>query len=293
MVIKHKFWTGLFIAPTLIIFLMFYAYPLGTVVVTSFTEWHLASPIVFNGFANYAALFRPDSAFGESLVNTLLWLILQCTVFVGLGVLVALLTMRRDKFSRFIKVVYLIPNMIAVAALARLFYSFFQPSYGLVNQFIAKIGFPDFDKNWYLDPSTAFLSVTLTSILFAGIITLIVSSEIASIPASIFESATIDGATGTQIHRYITLPLLKNIIATSLILASTGALKMFEVIYLTTNGGPGNQTMNLSLLLYKTAMSDNDFGYANAVGTVIFAIGIVVILIITKLSKLGQSHYVE
>jgi raffinose/stachyose/melibiose transport system permease protein len=201
--------------------------------------------------------------------------------------------MRRDKFSRFVKVVYLIPNMIAVAALARLFYSFFQPSYGLVNQFIQWIGFSDFEMNWYMDPRTAFLSVTLTSILFAGIITLIVSSEIAAIPASIYEAATIDGATGTQVHRYITLPMLRNIIATSLILASTGALKMFEVIYLTTNGGPGNQTMNLSLLLYKTAMSDNDYGYANAIGTVIFVLGIGIILFITKLSKLGQSHYLE
>ncbi|RAV16693.1 carbohydrate ABC transporter permease [Paenibacillus contaminans] len=293
MVIKHKFWIGMFIAPTVIIFLMFYAYPLGTVIVTSFTEWHLVSPIVFNGFSNYAALFRHDPAFIASLFNTLIWLVLQCTVFVGLGVLVALVTMRRDKFSRFVKVVYLIPNMIAVAALARLFYSFFQPSYGLVNQFIQWIGFSDFEMNWYMDPRTAFLSVTLTSILFAGIITLIVSSEIAAIPASIYEAATIDGATGTQVHRYITLPMLRNIIATSLILASTGALKMFEVIYLTTNGGPGNQTMNLSLLLYKTAMSDNDYGYANAIGTVIFVLGIGIILFITKLSKLGQSHYLE
>jgi raffinose/stachyose/melibiose transport system permease protein len=285
-----KKWILVFLIPTIIIFLLFYAYPLLTVIVTSMTEWKITTRPIFSGLNNYIDLFK-DQVFIASLINVFKWLILSWTIYVGIGVLTALLTAKKNKFNRFVKVVYLIPNMISIAALAMTFYFIFQPSFGVVNSVIRAIGFTDFSKNWYYEYDTAFTTVTLTTIFFAGVIMLLVSSEISSVPDSIMESAKVDGAKDWQVNIYIILPMIKNIIGTSLILSTVQVLKVFEVIFLTTRGGPGNQTMNLSLYLYNTALKNNNFGYANAIGTIIIIVGIISIIAINKVFKMESSHY--
>ena len=290
MINKHKIWLAIFVAPAILMFLLFYAVPLAMVFGTSFTNWKISMPVKFIGFGNFME-FANDPAFMPSFVNTMKWLLLMCTVFVGLGIMVAILTIKEKRFMVFARKAYLIPNMIAVAVMARVFYAMFNSGYGLVNQFIQAIGFKDFNKNWYYEADSSFLVVALSTVLFAGVVTLMISAEIASIPIDTFESAKIDGANEFQTSIFIVLPMLKNIIATSLILASTWALKSFEVVYLTTEGGPGYDTMNLPLLLYKKAMSEYSYGYANAIGVVIFMLGIFSIAAISKVSKIGETHY--
>jgi len=283
-------WIIIFIIPAIIIFSLFYAYPFFSVIATSMTEWRLTETPVFNGFTNYINLFK-DKVFIKSLGNVAKWLVLSWTIYVGLGVLIALLTRKQNKFNKFVKVTYLIPNMISIAALAMTFYFIFQPSFGVVNSVIRGLGFTDFSQNWYFQYNTAFSTVTLTTILFAGLITILVASEISAVPDSVMESAKVDGAKEWQVNVYIILPMIKNIIGTSLILATVQVLKVFEVIFLTTGGGPGSQTMNLSVYLYNNALKENNFGYANAIGTMIIIIGVVSIIAINKILKMESSHY--
>lgn len=286
----NRHWIVLFLFPTIAIFLMFYAYPLVTVIVTSFTTWRIAQSPEFIGIANYVKL-STDNVFKASFVNVLKWLALYWTIFVGLGILTALLTVRKSGFNRFFRVVYLIPNMIARSALAMTFYFVFQPSFGIVNQFIRSLGFTEFNRNWFGQLDSAFYAVTAITIFFSGVIMLLVSSEISSIPDSVIESARIDGAKQWQIDFYIILPMIRNIVGTSLILATTQVLRTFESIVLTTSGGPGNSTMNLSLYLYRQAMLNNKIGYANAIGTVTIIIGVVAITGINRFFKMGTSQH--
>ena len=102
-------------------------------------------------------------------------------------------------------------------------------------------------------------------------------AEIASISPSLFESAKIDGASEIQIDRYVVLPLLRNIIGTATILTATGMIQQFDMIYMTSRGGPGVSTMNLSYFLYRTASLENNTGLASATGVIQLMLGVVVI----------------
>jgi raffinose/stachyose/melibiose transport system permease protein len=277
-----KLLIAIFLFPTLILFFLVFAVPLGTIISTSFTDWKSIGKINFVGFENYKNLLINDKTFHTSTINTFKWMFLQCTVHVGLGVLVALLIRSKSFFSRFVGTVYIIPNIIAPAALATLFYFIFHPTIGLVNGFIRTFFNPEFSKNWYFEQDTAFFAVTMTTILYAGIITLIVSAQIASIDSSLYEAAEIDGASKMQADLFITLPLIKDTIGTALILSSIQTLKSFEVIYLTTNGGPGTTTMNFPVYMYSTYMSARKYGYGNAMGVISLLIGLCIIFLISR-----------
>lgn len=287
---KNKFWIYLFAAPTVLVLFLFYLYPIVSVVGTSFTNWSLGGQYQVIGLKNYVSLFQKDVTFLKALTNTFQWLILFCSINVGLGLLVALLTYGKTRFNKFVKSVFVIPNMISAAALGMVFYIIFQPRIGLVNAVIRSLGFVDFNQNWFRQQNTAFFSVTIVSILYAGIITMLISGELAAIPYQIFEAATIDGAGEWKRNIFIIIPMLKNIIATCLILTTAGVFNSFVIIYLTTNGGPGDETMNLALYLYNNSMINNIYGYANAIGVIIFVLGLTITTLITKIFKLGHSY---
>ncbi len=109
-----------------------------------------------------------------------------------------------------------------------------------------------------------------------------------SIDEDIYEAAAIDGASESQRMRYITLPLLRNIIGTCTILAGTGMLHKFDTIMMTTGGGPGNRTMSMPLMLYNAAMRDNNFGYGNAIGVVMMLTGLVLVFAVNRIYKVGE-----
>ena len=94
-----------------------------------------------------------------------------------------------------------------------------------------------------------------------------------------------------QINFRIRLPLIRTVLGTSVILAATSMLREFELIYLTTNGGPGDMTLNLPLYLYKTSMTDNNYGYANMMGVVLIVAGIVTVYAINKIFRMNEADY--
>lgn len=287
---KKHFWITLFLLPTLLIFLLIYAIPLFTVIYTSFFKYRgFSGNMSFIGISNYINLFTKDSSFSKAMSNTIIWILLQAIIHVILGTLVALILSKKPFGWKFVRTAYMIPNIISASALGIIYLNVFNPKYGVVNSILRFLGSKSFAKNWFFDYDTAFLTVTLTWLPFAGLITILILAEIMSIPESIFEAAEIDGATNFQINIHIKLPLIRNIIGTSTIIAATSMLKEFELIFLTTKGGPGDLTLNLPLYLYKTALIENNFGYANAIGTILIFMGIITIVIINKLFKIGQS----
>ncbi len=284
---KHSIHYIIFLLPCVLLFLFFYAYPTITVIATCMTDWKLGKGIHFNGFDNFIQLFRNKTVL-IAMKNTIAWLVINCIVGIGIALIVAIIVRKRTMFNNMVKVIYLIPNMISISVIGFIYYFIFNPSVGPVNSFI-NIFTDNFKLNWYQDAHTAFLTVTLTTIFYGGMSTLLLSSEIATIPEEVMESAQIDGATEMQINIWIILPMIKNIIGTTLILATVNTLKSFEVIYLTTNGGPGNITMNLPVTIYRTAMMNNTYGYSNAISVITILIGGVAILIINRLFMTERS----
>jgi raffinose/stachyose/melibiose transport system permease protein len=286
---KNKGFIPLFILPTVILFCIVYAASLVIMVGSSFTDWSIGSKISFIGLSNYIKIITEDADFRRSLINTIIWIVLQSTIHIVIGVAFALILAKKEFYWKFARTSYMVPNIISGAAMGMLFLCILNPEFGAVNKFIESLGFVDFSKNWFMDYSTAFFSVTMTWLPYAAVITLLVLAEIASMSESIFESARIDGATEMQINLYITIPMLRNILGTCVIIAGTSMVQKLDIIMMTTGGGPGNTTMNLPVYIYKSALMDNNFGYANTLGVILVVIGICFVILTQKLFKFGKS----
>ena len=274
-----KRWIVLFLLPAVVLFLLIYAIPLIMVFFTSLFDYRLTSNgMTFVGLNNYAQMFR-DPAFRTSLLHTIVWIIIHCTLHVALGVSLALVLYKKPRGWKFVRTTYMIPNII------------FNPQYGVVNSILRTVGLDSLTHNWLNESGTAFPSVTLVWLLFAGYTTTLVLAEALSIDESVLEAAKVDGATGFQMDQFVVLPLLRKIIATTMVMAATYMLQMFDLIYVTTNGGPGKATTNLPLLLYGVYKSENNYGYANTIGVVIILLGAVVMTIINKLLRANEADY--
>jgi len=270
-----------FLLPSIVIFSLIYAIPIGTVFVTSFFDYTLTT-FSFNGLANYSQFLGSGIRamhFSKAVENTLIWIFLQGTVHVVLGVCVALILNRRPRGWKIVRTVYMLSNIIATAALGLIYWNMFNAQRGLVNGFI---GFfiEDFAVNWFVE--YPFFTVTFTWLFFAGLVTILALGEMMSISPEIYDAAKIDGANSLQIDFFIVLPMIKITIGTCVILSVTSMLREFDLLFMTTNGGPGFETMSLPLLIYKTALLDHNYGMANAYGAFTIVLGILLVICINK-----------
>jgi raffinose/stachyose/melibiose transport system permease protein len=227
--------------------------------------------------------------FRQALWNNIIWILLQSTIHVAIGVLFALIVSKDRWYNKVCSTIFMLPNILSSAALGMLFYSVFNPMYGPINKIIQFFGNKNFNVNWYANNQTAFFAVTMTWLPFAAVIAILAAAEMAAIPKDIFEAAIIDGAGEFQICWRIKLPLIKNAIGTGTILAATSMLQKMDILIMTSNGGPENATMNLPLLIYFTAMKDNNFGLANAGGVILILIGFASIAIINKIYRMNEA----
>ena len=146
---------------------------------------------------------------------------LQATVHVSIGTTLALILRRKRWYTNFMRGTFMIPNIISSAALGMLFLCILNPQFGMVNSIIRAVTKSDFSQNWFLSSNTAFAAVTLTWLPYAGLVTILVMAEMASVSEDIFEAARMDGATDFQIDLKIVLPMMRNIIGTATVLAAT------------------------------------------------------------------------
>ena len=287
---KKKKWVVLFLLPGMLLFIFVFLLSIVELGVTSFTDWTIGTSPAFAGLKNYIYLFTKDKDFQRSIFNTLVWILLQSTIHVCIGTLVALLLRKTKWYTNIVRGSFMIPNIISSAAMGMLFLCIMNPQFGMVNNIISRLTGTEFSKNWFLSADTAFLSVTLTWLLYAGLVTILVMAEMASISEEIIESAKVDGATEIQIDIRIVLPLMKNIIGTSTVLAATSMLQKLDIIMMTTNGGPMARTMNMPLYLYQTALTSNNYGLANAQGVILITMGMLIVGVIRGLYRMDKEE---
>lgn len=278
----------LFLLPSLLIFLFFYLQPIITVFATSFTAWDGFNSPSFVGLKNYIQMFHSD-AFLLALKNLLLWSLIAGTLHVGFGVLVAFVLYHRPRGWKFTRAVFMIPNVISAAAWAMIYKFIFNDDMGILNNMIRKFN-PDFKVQWFYQSPYAFWAVTFTWLFYAVIVTLIVLNDLMAVPEELTEAAKVDGANGWQVTRHIHLPLCRNAIGTGIICSITARVAMYEQIALTTAGGPGDDTMNLPIILVK-AINDMKYGYANANGVIMFILGLLILAMINRAFRMNESVY--
>ena len=207
---KNGGWIALFLAPACILFILIFAIPLVMVFVTSLFDYRLLPrTFTFVGFSNFIQLFTEDNRFWPIFGNTVKWLFIHCIFHVTLGTLLAFILYKKPRGWKFVRVTYMIPNIISQSAIAMIFLNLYNAQYGAVNSFLKLIGLESLQHNWLFETATAFPSVTLTWFLFAGYTTTLVLAQLLSTDESLIEAAEIDGAGGWEKFWKITLPHLQ------------------------------------------------------------------------------------
>ncbi len=272
------------ILPAFLIFSTFLILPIFILVVTSFSRWN-GGDVVFIGVTNYVRLLN-DPAFWKAILNTVIWIAVAVFIHLPLAVLAALILSKKIRGWKIFRTLIFLPNIVSYASLAFVFQQIYNPRYGFINNTLDSLGFKR--QDFLFQSDTALTALILTWLFMVGLYMIIVMAEIVAIPESLYEAAAIDGATQTQQDLFITVPLLRNVVGTCTILSVTQSLIYFEGILLTTEGGPRNATLNLPMLAYKHKELV-DWGYANTVGVVIFLLGILSIVVIWQLFRVGKK----
>lgn len=265
------------VTPAVVLFGAFLVYPIFTLVWSSFYRWTLRE-LTFVGWENYARLLT-DQAFSAALSNTTVWLLVAMFLHVPLGVYVAIVLSKKFPGWKIFRTFFFLPNVVSVAAWAMLWRNAYNPRFGLVNSFLDAVGLEAIARAWLSDSSVALGAVIFSWFFNIGFYMIICLAEIASIPQELYESAAIDGATERQKDFYITLPLLRRVIGTCMVLAVSLSLVGFEYVFFMTRGGPSNATMTLPFYVWRLYTIPR-FGYSNLVGlvTLLFGFGTIIIV---------------
>ena len=241
--------------------------------------------IQFVGLRHYLRMFN-DRYFWISLKNN--GLIMAISVFgqIPLGFLFAYVIHRKlIKFGDFFQTIIYLPCVISTIVVGRLWQSFFSP-YGPFTKFMQTFQ-PGWENELAYDPQKAILPVLFVILwMYTGQYMIIFLANMQRIDPAIIEAARIDGAKESGILWHITLPALSGVIITTAILAISGSLKSFDLIYAMTNGGPAGQTRVLSLYMYQSAFQGApNYPLANAISTVMVVISIILIIMTMSLGK--------
>jgi len=256
----------------------------------SMTNMHLGYPDVrFVGFGNYQRFLSwPD--LDLIMRNTAIFMGATVLLQVSFGLAAALLLDMRVPGHRFMRSIAILPWVLPSVVVALIFAQVFSGSrIGIVNYVGSVIGMPT--MNWFADPVLAMVILIVCSV-WRGIpfSLIILLGGLQTLPRDVYEAARIDGATGWQSFRYITLPLLRPIILVTLIMASAGALNSLDIPLALTGGGPGTATELISLSLYKESFFNLDVSYGATIGTMMLIANIFLIIAFLSVRTKGTEQ---
>lgn len=260
---------SIFVLPALLIFTAFVIYPLLGSLYYSLTDWDGLSPdLHFVGLANFQQLLSDPSVLID-VRNTLVFAAGVMVLQNGLGLLLALILDGWLRRLSFLRVLFLIPAMFSGLAIGYTWSYIYSPVFGFLNTFLAQIGLTGWQQDWLGNAHLTLASLIFTnSWEFMGFSMIIFLAGLQAVPAELYEAASIDGTSAWQRFRRITFPLIAPSVTINFVLTMIGSLKTFDLIFVMTNGGPGNASESLALRIYNEAFNLNHFGYATAVGIV-------------------------
>jgi multiple sugar transport system permease protein len=265
-------YSWLFLLPVIIILFIAALIPLLSGLYLSFHEYKLNMPSIpmrFVGVGNYIELFK-DELFLQSLRNNTIFAFMSVSIEMVLGVLFAMLLSEDNKLSRGMITIVLIPMVIAPVAAGTLWRMMLDRTYGVINYLLSFIGISPI--SWLGDPAVAIYTIVAVDIWqFTPYVTILVLSSIKAIPRSFFESARVDGSSSWTLFRRIILPLSSPVIIVVMMLRFIDAFKVFDTIFVMTQGGPGNATEMLPTYIYQQGIKFFRVGYSSAIA-VLFVI---------------------
>jgi raffinose/stachyose/melibiose transport system permease protein len=271
---------GILVLPALLMFLGFAFIPLIGVLVLSFTDWDGIGPITFVGGQSWVQAFT-DPGTWHALYLTFAVMIITWLVQTPISLLLGTFVAGQQRYRAFLAVLFFLPLLMSSAAIAIVFKSLLDPNFGLS----AGLHLPFLAQDWLGDPTLAFITVIFViAWQFIPFHTLIYQGGVRQIPEQMYEAAQIDGAGRVRQFFSITIPQLKYTIITSSTLMLVGSLVYFDLIWVLTQGGPGDATRILALDMYITGFQANQMGVASVIGVILVVVGLVLTVIIQRMA---------
>ncbi|MBQ1880066.1 MAG: sugar ABC transporter permease [Lachnospiraceae bacterium] len=284
---KSKVYPWYFVLGSVLIYTVLSVIPGIIGIGYSFTDWSAYSPdLHFVGFRNFLEVFSGNNDYLRYITNTVWFTIITTIAKTGLGLLFAVALSRNIKWKNFHRGILYLPSILPILVTGLVFTSILNPKTGFLNEFFRAVGLDFLANKWLVDPKLAFGSVMAVDIWRGvGYIMTLLIAGILAIPDIYYEAAAIDGANAWQRFRYITLPMLRQTLAVTIVLNVIYGLKIFDMVYALTNGGPGHRTEVLYTAVYKM-MSKGLYAEGTTISSVLFIfmviIGFFMVKILTK-----------
>lgn len=285
-----------FLLPSAILYAVFVLDPYISAMYTSLTIWHGYSVNKkFVGLYNFQQLLQDDN-FWNALRHNLTFLVLLPLITLSIALFFAFLFTQVREGARFSKVTqiyritYFFPQVMSAVAIAVLWSFVFHPTIGILNSALHIFGITG--PTWLGNPSTSLISILIVAVWSGvGFYMVLFIAGMQSITTDYYEAARIDGAGGWSIFWNVTWPLLWDHTRTALIFISIGAMDMFTLVQVLTEGGPNRSSDVLATYLYEAAFKDGQFGYATAIGVSLFLITMVLAGVMFQLGRQERLEY--
>ena len=275
-------WT--FILPNFLGFLAFTLIPVTAAFALSFMEWTSFTAPRWVGLENFQRMFQSDT-FWVALRNTVVYALGHVTLTMALALLLAMLLNRKLKGIGFFRVAIFFPYITSLVAVAVVWNMLFSPDTGPINQFLNSIGIAE-PPGWTSSSDWAMPAVIITSVWRdMGYYMVLYLAGLQAIPSELYEAAEVDGASAWQRFWNVTIPSLRPTTFFVVVMLTVSSFKVFDLIVVMTNGGPGRSTTVLSQLIYQEGIGEGKFGYSSAISLVLFVIVLTVTVLQFKIQQ--------
>jgi len=281
----------MFLLPAIIIVAVFVYVFLGWSLWLSLTDWKgLGGTGEFVGLKNYIKMFTNDRIFIKSLKNTLVLSGIFIGVTIPLGLFNAILLDMGLRGRRLFRLIYLMPLSFSFVVSATMWLWMYAPESGAINTLLRMIGLGSLAQPWITASSQSIPSLAIIYIWqFSGFATLVYYAGIARVPQQLIEAALVDGASTFRKYISIIIPLQRPATITTVVLLLMYSLRVFDLVWLTTGGGPGYSSQILSTYMWRVTFNRNQFAYGAAIGIFMFLLSMVILIPFLTLVRRGEE----
>ncbi|WP_405502906.1 carbohydrate ABC transporter permease [Streptomyces niveus] len=274
-----------YVLPALAVYVLFAVLPALHTAYLSLFDWDGVTLGSWVGLDNYREVFR-NPVLLRSLVNALALVVFFSFVPILTGLLTTALLSRYPRPGMSVyRLLFMLPQIVPLVAVG-VTWRWLYGDDGLVNEALRAVGLDGITRAWLGDFGTALIAVGLVGTwVLSGLCTMLFLSGVHKVDPSLYEAARLDGAGPVREFVSVTLPQLRGELAIALTVTMVAALASFDIVYVTTNGGPGEQTTVPGLLVYRLAFSDGDVGLASALGVVLSCLILGLVYVVNRLSR--------
>lgn len=290
---KDRSFIAFFLIPALFLYVWFMIYPCIKAFIMSLYEWNGYSKTqIFVGLQNYAQLFQ-DAVFYKALKNNL-FILFWCTIctFAISIFFAAIITRKKYRERNVLRVIYFIPYALSVSVVSMIWMFIYNPSFGALNSLLDAVGFSFLKQGWLADKNVIMGALTVPLVwINIGFYMVMFITSIMDVPGEQYDAASIDGADEIKQFFYITIPNIWEMIRVSMVFFVVTAFNYsFELVYVITKGGPNRASELVTTYLYEKAFRTGEYGYASAMGVVLFVIVFLLISVVMKATEKEEKR---